>query len=97
MVSRHCAHWQNQLLKPILSFSFPFDKLNLLLYFFKKTFIYLTKQLINNKQLRNGFYLRGARHIWISYWNSDLLSIVWEDLDGGGVLLDKKQYLSEGG
>ena len=26
----------------------------------------------------------------------DLLSIVWEDLDGG-VLLDKKQYLSEGG
>ena len=26
----------------------------------------------------------------------DLLSFVWEDLDGG-VLLDKKQYLSEGG
>ena len=27
--------------------------------------------------------------------NSDLLSLVWEDLDGG-MLLDKKQYLSEG-
>ena len=44
----------------------------------------MTKQLINNKQLRNGFHLRGVRHFWISYWNSDLLSFVWEDLDGGG-------------